>query len=157
MEMNGSNLNELIELANLPDNEKVVLLLLEKIGLTESQDLRPYAEQFDALLEKWSEDITHSTEKAEVVIKLADKGILDTANFRTALHYAVRKLLPPYLAAGSVVKAIGAKDPLVSIRDVAHRFHKLQHLRSTALVYQQETHQWGKISGIDHYLKALYL
>ncbi len=149
MEMNGSNLNELIELANLPDNEKVVLLLLEKIGLTDSQDLRPYAEQFDALLEKWSEDITHSTEKAEVVIKLADKGILDTANFRTALHYAVRKLLPPYLAVGSVVKAIAAKDPEVSIRDAAHRFHKLQHLRSTALVYRQDTHQWGKVSGID--------
>lgn len=149
MAMNGSNLNELIELATLPDNEKVDLLLLEKIGLTEIQDLRPYAEQFDALLEKWSEDITRSTEKAEVVIKLADKGILDTATFRTALHYAVRKLLPPYLASGSVVKALGAKDPAVSIRDVAHRFHKLQHLRSTALVYQQETHQWGKITVID--------
>ncbi|MBR2427182.1 MAG: GreA/GreB family elongation factor [Lentisphaeria bacterium] len=142
-------MNELIELATLPDNEKIVLLLLEKIGLTEIQDLRPYAEQFDALLEKWSEDITHSTEKAEVVIKLADKGILDTPAFRSALHYAVRKLLPPYLASGSVVKALGAKDPAVSIRDVAHRFHKLQNLRSTALVYQQETHQWGKITGID--------
>ena len=47
------------------------------------------------------------------------------------------------------MKAIGAKDPTVSIRDIAHRFHKLQHLRSTALVYQQETHQWGKVSGID--------
>ena len=48
-----------------------------------------------------------------------------------------------------MIKAIGAKDEETSVKEAAFRLRKLQQLRSTAIVYQQETGQWSKINGID--------
>ncbi len=144
-------LKEMISAAMLPENEELIMRLLERIESpnVDIQELRAEAETFDSIFESWSEEITASNDKAGLCIKLAELGILDTPNFRSALHFAVRKLLPPYLASGSVIKAIGAKDSAVSVRDVALRLRKLQHLRSTAVMYQQENHQWSRINSID--------
>ena len=149
MTITEKTLKELIESAKQPENEDTVIRLLDNLDNVESGILAAEAEPFRQLLESWSEDITRSDDKALLCVKLAERNVLDTEDFRSALHLAVRKLLPPYLASGSVIKAIGAKDPSVSVRDVAQRLRKLQHLRSTALVYHQETKQWGKINGID--------
>lgn len=149
MAVNGMNLSEMIEAAKTSGNEEIVFMLLDKIGQAEPQELAAQAADFDALLESWNNDFANSTEKAEICVKLADKGFPETPNFRSALCLSVRKLIPPYIAGNNVAKAIGAKDTAVSVREVAQRLHKLQNLRSTALVYQQETHQWGKIANID--------
>ncbi len=143
------NLAELIEAAKLPDNENAVLKLLDNIDNIDLQKLKDAAPQLELLCESWGDEISRNEDKANICVKLAEKNILDSEHFREALHAAVRKLLPPYLSSGSVVKAIGAKDESITVREAAMRLRKLQHLRSTAIVYQQDSHQWGKINGID--------
>lgn len=157
MATNTMTLKEMIEAAKIPDQEDLVMRLLERIknADTNVQELRDEASSFDEMFELWNEDITKSEDKAELCVRLAELSVLDTPNFRSALHLAVRKLLPPYLASGSVVKAVGAKDAAVSVHDAALRLRKLQHLRSTALVYQQDNHQWGKINSIDKVIGTL--
>lgn len=147
----GTNqaLNELIADAKMPDNEIAVRNLLEQMEKIDIQDLRDAAPAFGELCGSWEEGVTKSDDMANICVRLAELSILDSEPFRASLHAAIRKLLPPYLAGGSVVKAIGAKDTAVNVRDVAQRLRKLQHLRSTALVYQLESHTWGAIHGID--------
>ncbi|MBO5958947.1 MAG: GreA/GreB family elongation factor, partial [Lentisphaeria bacterium] len=79
----------------------------------------------------------------------------DTPTFRGPLNAAVRKLLPPYITSGAVIKAIGARDENVPAHDVAMRLRKLQHLRSTALVFQWSNHQWSKIDKIDNVIGTI--
>lgn len=141
-------LSELIELAK-NGREEDVDRLTERIDSADLQDLRNAADSFDALFEIWEDQIAVSEEKAKLCIKLADLSALDTPNFRSALQCAVRKLLPPYLTSGQVVKAVGARDAKLNVHEVAARLKKLQRLRSTAVLYHHETHQCGKINGID--------
>jgi len=149
MVMSAVSLKELIETAKQSESDDAVIRLTEAVGGAEQAALSAEADSFRELFELWSDEISHSENKAALIVKLAEKSVMDDADFRTALHYAVRKLLPPYLASGSVVKAIGARDTATGVRDAALRLRKLQHLRSTALMYHQETKQWSKINGID--------
>ena len=152
MSINDFSLPDLILYAQLEQRDDAVNVLLDRVnrlGVSDIQELRAAAPQFEALFEAWDDAVTASVDKAELCIRLAELSILDSANFRTALNYAVRKLLPPYLVSGAVVKALGAKDANVGVREVALRFKKLQRMRSTAIMYQQETGQCGRITGID--------
>ena len=152
MSINDFSLPDLILYAQLEQHDDAVNVLLDRVnrlGTSDIQELRAAAPQFEALFEAWDDAVTASVDKAALCIRLAELSILDSANFRTALNYAVRKLLPPYLVSGAVVKALGAKDANVGVREVALRFKKLQRMRSTAIMYQQETGQCGRITGID--------
>ena len=152
MSINDFSLSDLILYAQVEQHDEAVNVLLERVNRLASsdiQELRAAAPQFEALFEAWDDAITGSVDKARFCIRLAELSILDSANFRNALNYAVRKLLPPYLVSGAVVKALGAKDANVGVREVALRFKKLQRMRSTAIMYQQETGQCGRITGID--------
>ena len=149
MAISAVSLKELIETAKQSESDDAVIRLMEAVGGADTSTLSAEAESFKQLFELWSEEISRSENKAALIVKLAEKSVMDDPDFRTALHYAVRKLLPPYLASGSVVKAIGARDTATGVRDAALRLRKLQHLRSTALMYHQETKQWSKINGID--------
>lgn len=152
MSINDFSLPDLILYAQLEQRDDAVNVLLDRVnrlGASDIQELRAAAPQFEALFEAWDDAVTASVDKAMLCVRLAELSILDSANFRTALNYAVRKLLPPYLVSGAVVKALGAKDANVGVREVALRFKKLQRMRSTAIMYQQETGQCGRITGID--------
>lgn len=149
MATSAMSLKELIETAKQSESDDAVMRLMDAVNGADQATLAAESESFKQLFEIWSEDISRSENKAALIVKLAEKSVMDDADFRTALHYAVRKLLPPYLASGSVVRAIGARDAATGVRDAALRLRKLQHLRSTALMYHQETKQWSRISGID--------
>jgi len=152
MSINDFSLSDLILYAQLEQHDDAVNVLLERVNRLSSsgiQELRAAAPQFEKLFEAWDDAIAASVEKATLCVRLAELSILDSANFRTALNYAVRKLLPPYLVSGAVVKALGARDANVGVREVALRLKKLQRMRSTAIMYQQETGQCGRITSID--------
>ncbi len=143
-------LDKLIADAMMPDNEIAVRNLLQELEKIDIEILKGASEALGSLCVSWEEGVTKSEDKANICVLLAELSVLDTPEFRGPLHAAIRKLLPPYLASGAVVKAIGAKDENVTACDAALRLRKLQHLRSTALVYQQDTYQWSKIHGIDN-------
>ena len=145
-----TRLSKLISDAADKDNEFAVRTLLEVIDKVDSEVLKEASADFGALCEAWEDEVTRSEDKAEFCVRLAELALVDTPAFRGSLHAAIRKLLPPYLTSGVVVKAIGAKDENVSVHDAALRLRKLQHLRSTALVYRQDTHDWCTIHGIDN-------
>ena len=152
MSINDFSLPDLILYAQLEQHDDAVSILLERVnrlGTAGIQELRAAAPQFEALFEAWDDAISASVDKARFCVRIAELSILDSANFRSSLNYAVRKLLPPYLVSGAVVKALGAKDANVGVREVALRPKKLQRLRSTAILYQAETGQCGRITGID--------
>ena len=152
MSINDFSLSDLILYAQLEQHDEAVNVLLERVnrlGSSGIQELRAAAPQFEKLFEAWDDAVSASVEKATLCVRLAELSILDSANFRSALYYAVRKLLPPYLVSGAVVKALGAKDANIGVREVALRLKKLQRMRSTAIMYQQETGQCGRITGID--------
>lgn len=143
-------LDKLIENAMMQDNEIAVRDLLETMDKIEIGILKEAAPAFDQLCVSWEEEITKSDDKANICVHLAELSIVDSPSFRGPLNAAIRKLLPPYLASGAVIKAIGARDENTSAHDAALRLRKLQHLRSTALVYQWGNRQWSKIHGIDN-------
>ena len=149
MATSAVSLKELIETAKQSESDDAVMRLMDAVEGTDQAALNAESESFKQLFELWSDEISRSENKAALIVKLAEKSVMDDADFRTALHYAIRKLLPPYLASGSVVRAIGARDAATGVRDAALRLRKLQHLRSTALMYHQETKQWSRINGID--------
>ena len=105
MAMSAVSLKELIETAKQSESDDAVIRLTEAVGGAEQAALSAEADSFRELFELWSDEISHSENKAALIVKLAEKSVMDDADFRTALHYAVRKLLPPYLASGSVVKS----------------------------------------------------
>ncbi len=143
-------LDRLIADAMMPDNEIAVRNLLQELEKIDVEILKETSEALGNLCISWEEGVTKSEDKANICVLLAELSVLDTPEFRGPLHAAIRKLLPPYLASGAVVKAIGAKDENVTAAEAALRLRKLQHLRSTALVYQQDTYQWSKIHSIDN-------
>ena len=152
MSINDFSLSDLILYAQMEEHDDAVNVLLDRVnrlGSSDIQELRAAAPQFEALFEAWDDAIANSEDKARLCVRLAEFSILDSANFRGALNIAVRKLLPPYLVSGAVVKALGAKDANIGVREVALRLKKLQRMRSTAIMYQQETGQCGRITGID--------
>ena len=156
MSINDFSLPDLILYAQLEERDDVVKALLARVNdlLSPSrpqgiQELRAAAPQFEELFEAWDDKIANSVDKATLCVRLAEISVLDSATFRNSLNYAVRKLLPPYLVSGAVVKALGAKDANTGVREVALRLKKLQRMRSTAIMYQQETGQCGRITGID--------
>ena len=153
MSINDFSLPDLILYAQLEQHDDAVNVLFDRVnrlGTADGiQELRAAAPQFEALFEAWDDAISASVDKARFCVRIAELSILDSANFRSALNYAVRKLLPPYMVSGAVVKALGAKDATVGVREVALRLKKLQRLRSTAIMYQSETGQCGRITGID--------
>jgi len=152
MSINDFSLPDLILYAQMEQHDDAVNVLLERVnrlGSSDIQELRAAAPQFEALFEAWDDAIVASADKARLCVRLAEFSILDSAAFRNCLNYAVRKLLPPYLVSGAVVKALGAKDANIGVREVAIRLKKLQRLRSTAIMYQQESGQCGRITGID--------
>lgn len=152
MSINDFSLSDLILYAQMEQHDEAVNVLLERVnrlGSSDIQELRAAAPQFEAMFEAWDDAIASSPDKARLCVRLAEFSILDSAAFRSCLNYAVRKLLPPYLVSGAVVKALGAKDANIGVREVALRLKKLQRLRSTAIMYQQETGQCGRITGID--------
>jgi len=152
MGINDFSLSDLILYAQVEQHDDAVNVLLERVnrlGSSDIQGLRAAAPQFETLFEAWDDAIATSVDKARLCVRLAEFSILDSANFRNALNYAVRKLLPPYLVSGAVVKALGAKDANIGVREVALRLKKLQRMRSTAIMFQQETGQCGRITGID--------
>jgi len=145
-----TKLSKLISDAANKENEIAVRTLLETIDKFDAGTLKEASAEFGALCEAWEEEVTRSEDKADVCVRLAELSLVDTPAFRGSLHAAIRKLLPPYLTSGVVVKAIGAKDENVSVHEAAMRLRKLQHLRSTALVYRQDTKDWCTIHGIDN-------
>ena len=152
MGINDFSLPDLILYAQLEQHDDAVNILLDRVnrlGTAGIQELRAAAPQFEALFEAWDDAISASVDKARFCVRIAELSILDSATFRNSLNIAVRKLLPPYLVSGAVVKALGAKDANVGVREVALRLKKLQRLRSTAIMYQAETGQCGRITGID--------
>ena len=153
MSINDFSLPDLILYAQLEQHDDAVNVLFERVnrlGTADGiQELRAAAPQFEALFEAWDDAISASVDKARFCVRIAELSILDSANFRSSLNYAVRKLLPPYMVSGAVVKALGAKDATVGVREVALRLKKLQRLRSTAIMFQSETGQCGRITGID--------
>ena len=153
MSINDFSLPDLILYAQLEQHDDAVNVLLDRVnrlGTADGiQELRAAAPQFEALFEAWDDQISASVDKARFCVRIAELSILDSATFRASLNYAVRKLLPPYLVSGAVVKALGAKDANVGVREVALRLKKLQRLRSTAIMYQAETGLCGRITGID--------
>ena len=168
MSINELPLPDLILYAQLEQHDDVVQALFDRVNnllkrkdgdrnsetLTDSseaglQELRAAAPQFEPLFEAWDDSVATSLDKARLCVLLAEYSILDSAAFRNCLNYAVRKLLPPYLVSGAVVKALGAKDANTGVREVAFRLKKLQRLRSTAIMYHQETGHCGRITGID--------
>ena len=116
MAISAVSLKELIETAKQSESDDAVIRLMEAVGGADTSTLSAEAESFKQLFELWSEEISRSENKAALIVKLAEKSVMDDPDFRTALHYAVRKLLPPYLASGSVVKAIGARDTATGVR-----------------------------------------
>ena len=149
MSIKDFSLPDLILYAQAEQHEDAVAALIDRINSSDIQELRAAAPQFDALFDAWDDAVATSPDKARLCVRLAELSILDSANFRNALNIAVRKLLPPYLVSGAVVKALGAKDANVGVREVALRLKKLQKMRSTAIMYQQETCQCGRIGSFD--------
>ena len=152
MSINDFSLPDLILLAQSEEFDDTVNVLLERVNRLGSdgiQELRAAAPQFEALFEAWSDQIAADVNKARLCVRIAEFSILDSAAFRGALNIAVRKLLPPYLVSNAVVKSLGAKDAGVGVREVASRLKKLQRLRASALMYQPENGQCGRVTGID--------
>ncbi len=143
-------LDKLIADAMMPDNEIAVRNLLQELKKIDTEILKEASGALGELCIAWEEGVTKSEDKANICVLLAEMSVLDTPDFRGSLHAAIRKLLPPYLASGAVVKAIGAKDESVPASEAAQRLRKLQRLRSTALVYQYDSFQWSKIHSIDN-------
>ena len=114
-------LDKLIENAMMPNNEIAVRDLLETMDKIEIGILKEAAPAFDQLCVSWEEEITKSDDKANICVHLAELSIVDTPSFRGPLNAAIRKLLPPYLASGAVIKAIGARDENTSAHDAALR------------------------------------
>ena len=98
MSINDFSLSDLILYAQLEQHDEAVNILLERVnrlGSSGIQELRAAAPQFEKLFEAWDDAVSASVEKATLCVRLAELSILDSANFRNALYYAVRKLLPP--------------------------------------------------------------
>ena len=110
MATSAVSLKELIETAKQSESDDAVIRLMDAVSGAEQAELTAEAESFKELFELWSDEISRSENKAALIVKLAEKSVMDDTDFRTALHYAVRKLLPPYLASGSVVKAIRSEE-----------------------------------------------
>ena len=115
MSINDFSLPDLILYAQLEERDNGIKALLTRVNelLSPSnpqgiQELRAAAPQFEELFEAWDDKIANSVDKAMLCVRLAEISLLESATFRTSLNYAVRKLLPPYLVSGAVVKALGA-------------------------------------------------
>lgn len=144
-------LEDLIMAASAVENDEAVLKLHDAILDADDDFLKESASNFDILFDVWDKKdaVAESDYKARICVRLAERSILDNPVFRNVLNSAVRRLIPPYIVASSVVKAVGARDENSSTRDVAMRLKKLQNLRSTAVVFMQESRTWGKINSID--------
>lgn len=153
MKLEDFSLTEIIELVK--SNDEALDDLCKRVNSATLQDLRAAAPAFEELFSLWMDQVASSTEKAELCIRLAEFSVLDSMGFRSALNYAVRRLLPPFLISDSVVKSLGALDGSVGVREVALRMKKLQNLRTTAVIYQQKTRQFCRITGIDSRLGTI--
>ena len=131
------------------ENEEVIERLAERITDADIPKLKEMTSNFEFLIESWDESVVKSDPKAKVCLSLAELSVLDTPNFRNALNDAVRKGLPPYLSSQGVIKAVGARDSGISVRDVSLRLKRLQHIKTGALIYQTESHSWGKVLTLD--------
>lgn len=136
-------------------NEEAVERLAERIAGADIPKLKEMAANFEFLIDAWDESVFKSEVKCKICLLLAELGVLDTPNFRNALNDAIRKGLPPYLSSQGVIKAVGARDSSIPVRDVVMRFKRLQHLKSGALIYQPDSHSWGKIQTIDKVTASL--
>ena len=156
--MNGKQeLDDLIMAASQPENDAAVARLLKEIKETDISLLKGSAENFDLLFDAWDESIYNDENKAAVCLSLAEKSILDSSAFRIALHYAIRKFLPPYISSSGVAKAVGARDPGVPVADVAQRIRKLQHLKTNAYVFQSDSRTWGRIINVDKVVAGIVI
>ncbi len=142
-------LSKLITNAMNPDDEIAARKLVEELD-NFKEELKSAGPLLERLISTFESEVTKSEDKAELCVRLAELSLLDTSEFRSCLHAAVKRLLPPYLRGGDVARAIGAKDTSTSVRDAALRLRKLQHIRSTAITYQSDRHAWGKVHGIDN-------
>ena len=101
-------LDDLIVTAAQENNDAAVIKLLSEIKTCDVKLLKDSAANFDFLFEAWDDTVAKFDDKAAVCLYLAENSILDTQNFRTALHNAVRKFLPPYISSPGIAKTVGA-------------------------------------------------
>lgn len=144
----AAELEELI-VGALSGEENEIQQLSNKIKSSDVQDLRGAQANFDSMLDTWDETIAKSEAMARICIELAEKDALEGQVFRSALHNAVKYLLPPYISSQSVLKAVGARDADVQASEVASRLRKLQKIKSGCLVYLSDSKIWGKVATID--------
>ena len=142
-------LDDLIVTAAQENNDAAVIKLLSEIKTCDVKLLKDSAANFDFLFEAWDDTVAKFDDKAAVCLYLAENSILDTQNFRTALHNAVRKFLPPYISSPGIAKTVGARDQSVPVHDVAARIKKLQKLKTNAFVYQIDSQSWGRVVNVD--------
>ncbi len=142
-------LDDLIVAAAQENNDAAVIKLLSEIKTCDVKLLKDSAANFDFLFEAWDDTVARFDDKAAVCLYLAEHSILDTQNFRTALHNAVRKFLPPYISSPGIAKTVGARDQSVPVHDVAARIRKLRKLKTNAFVYQIESQSWGRVVNVD--------
>ena len=142
-------LDDLIVAAAQENNDAAVIRLLSEIKTCDVKFLKESAANFDFLFEAWDDTVAKFDDKAAVCLYLAENSILDTQNFRTALHNAVRKFLPPYISSPGIAKTVGARDQSVPVQDVAARIKKLRKLKTNAFVYQIESQSWGRVVNVD--------
>ena len=142
-------LDDLIVAAAQENNDAAVIKLLSEIKTCDVKLLKDAAANFDFLFEAWDDTVAKFDDKAAVCLYLAENSVLDTQNFRTALHNAVRKFLPPYISSPGIAKTVGARDQSVPVHDVAARIRKLRKLKTNAFVYQIESQSWGRVVNVD--------
>lgn len=149
MSTEPKGLEDLIIAAAQENNDAAVAKLLVKVRNSDPQSLKDAAANFEFLFESWGDSISKYDDKANTCVVLAEASALDSQTFRNALYDAVRKLLPPYILSPGVIKAVGARDQAVAVRDAAARLRKLQKIKFGALVYQSDSQTWGKVTNID--------
>ena len=145
--MNEKNLEDLLVAAASNSSVKTLESLLNELRTSGKLGDSGIMEKLDSLLDSWDDDLTVA--QASFCMELCALSIADSASRRRSVAAAVKVLLPPYLNKAGFVRAIGARDQAVPLRDVARRFRNLLQLKTGMTVFIGSTARWGVINNID--------
>jgi len=126
---------ELDDILNLLENEKVTHPIKESISL---------------LIDNWQETPEKQPNTTHFIIELSRffRGN-DFPELRTAIAFAIKRLLPANINKTAAIKVLGVKNKEISLSKVYTRYNYLSKLQSGQIFHNNLSKTWGIVGEID--------
>ncbi len=135
-------------LAAADDNSgKYLSQLVQELKKCSDLSAPEVAPHLEFLLETWGDNL--EGHRAEFCLAVAEMKAADTPLFRRALVTSIKNLLPPFLNKSSFFRALGARDQVVPLPEVAKRCRKLLKMKTGLMVFLDNPPRWGTLGSID--------